>query len=426
MLFAGIISMVLSFGLIFAGCGDGDPDDYGNPDFAKIDITRATNLFVAPASGSRTARDAGGPDKLFKVTESGAVEEVKYLDKDGEEVSVTYPPSAIYNVDDDYTIIVFNYNSGYLVRKSDGAVFSLANVGQPQERGSFFGYINQKVIQQDSAGNIYYKTYGYGANWTPSVVKIDISNPANLTKTSYIELPNNNMVDEFILGLDGHAFYSYQSTGGGVKRLQKAGGGFVNLPEDMSAWWIAPNGTLKYHTPPTSDPDLDMNISAKITTVAGDFPQDSWLTTDTTLSYINIQFENYRIEFSDRLLFIGRGYPRIFEVENPTDTPREFAIPGITTIKLVDYSDNYYYLAGTNNGTPVLLKVDPATNTATPLLSDGYDIYTMTVSADDVVTFNAERMSDGAKVIGQVSATGTVEILDATLNSEVTILTRIR
>jgi hypothetical protein len=50
----------------------------------------------------------------------------------------------------------------------------------------------------------------------------------------------------------------------------------------------------------------------------------------------------------------------------------------------------------------------------------------MTVNGNNTVTFNALRMSDGAIVIGEISASGQVRILDSTLNTEVVVLERIR
>jgi len=63
----------------------------------------------------------------------------------------------------------------------------------------------------------------------------------------------------------------------------------------------------------------------------------------------------------------------------------------------------------------------------TVLLPSGdYDIFRMSVSNKGEVTFNAIRMSDGRRVIGSISTTGILTILDETLNAEVLILERIR
>jgi len=50
----------------------------------------------------------------------------------------------------------------------------------------------------------------------------------------------------------------------------------------------------------------------------------------------------------------------------------------------------------------------------------------MTVDNNNVVSINAERMSDGIKVVSQISASSEVTILDETLNTEIVILERIR
>jgi hypothetical protein len=92
-------------------------------------------------------------------------------------------------------------------------------------------------------------------------------------------------------------------------------------------------------------------------------------------------------------------------------------------------SSDAYYLAGTDgSSSPILLKVDPTTDGVTTLLpknSQYYDIYAMSVSSANTVNFNALRMSDGAKIIGQIDASGSLTILDSTLNTQVVMLEKI-
>jgi hypothetical protein len=64
-----------------------------------------------------------------------------------------------------------------------------------------------------------------------------------------------------------------------------------------------------------------------------------------------------------------------------------------------------------------------STNLTTP---GTYDFYKFSVSPADVIHFNALRMSDGVKVIGQIDAAGVLTIVDEEMNNEVTVLERIR
>ena len=84
-----------------------------------MSITDATDLFIAPYSGTKGA----GNNTLFKITSAGSVQEVAYTDANGDQTTFAYPPSAVFNVNSTYVVVCFS-PSGYLVRKSDGAVFS--------------------------------------------------------------------------------------------------------------------------------------------------------------------------------------------------------------------------------------------------------------------------------------------------------------
>jgi hypothetical protein len=118
----------------------------------------------------------------------------------------------------------------------------------------------------------------------------------------------------------------------------------------------------------------------------------------------------------------------IVEMENPNNTPRQISIQEISTIQIVSQSDDYYYLFGMNGlMQPLLLRVNPTNDSVSVLLQpDQYEVYKMTVSSDNEITFNAMRMSNGNIVIGRISASGQISIMDTTINTEVIVLERIR
>jgi len=135
-----------------------------------------------------------------------------------------------------------------------------------------------------------------------------------------------------------------------------------------------------------------------------------------------------RIKDSRRIIgYNSSGAVELYNEQINNATAIAISTFGLASIKFGIASDTYYYLAGTSTGTPksVLVKIDSVNSSYTTLIDGGFDIYKMTVGSDDVITFNALQMSNGA-VVGQVSSLSNLEILDVTLTEEVTVLERIR
>ena len=128
--------------LTFIACPPPEPEPQPEPEkptLSKIDITDAAALFVEP-SGT----DAG---KIFKIKKDlTTIEEVKYTNTDGSSADMgNLKASYVINAHNDYAIIGFaadpnkakTYDfelvadKAYLVRKSDGKVFSLDEYGYP-------------------------------------------------------------------------------------------------------------------------------------------------------------------------------------------------------------------------------------------------------------------------------------------------------
>ena len=128
--------------LMFIACPPPEPEPQPEPEkppLSKIDITDAAALFVEP-SGT----DAG---KIFKIKKDlTTIEEVKYTNTDGSSADMgSLKASYVINAHNDYAIIGFaadpnkakTYDfeliadKAYLVRKSDGKVFSLDEYGFP-------------------------------------------------------------------------------------------------------------------------------------------------------------------------------------------------------------------------------------------------------------------------------------------------------
>ena len=158
--------------------GGNNGNNDGNKGFlelARMDIEDANTVFIAP--NPETSKD-----ELYKITDSGNVEEVKYYDEAEEKMPMEKKPTAVYNAGSNYVIVCYGSSEGYLVRKNDGAVFSLKDVGIPTNSAQGGNAYGTKVIQQDILGNIY-----YGIAPSPyALIKLDTSNPENIIKTIVI------------------------------------------------------------------------------------------------------------------------------------------------------------------------------------------------------------------------------------------------
>jgi hypothetical protein len=387
---------------------NGTGNNGGNKGFlelARMDIEDANTVFIAP-------KPETSKDELYKITGSGKVEEVAYFDEAEEEMPMEKEPTAVYNAGANYVIVCYS-NDGYLVRKSDGAVFSLKDVGLPSGWGHF---LNDNVIKQDMYGNIYYHTTTSNP-YRGFIIKIDTSNPSSLIRTVYS--PSSDDVRSWDLTPDGHLVYEYG--GSGNYRIRKANGGLFNLPDHIVYQgnnWIGLDNRIRYiYGNDLVTIIIDQNYNVTTQTFVTDCGGGSG--------------GGYIIRFNNRILFthhVSGSNSYIYEMENPENEPRKIDFSSyLYRINNVGNSSSFYYLFGSkNSGEPILLKVNPQTDEVTTILQNQYDIYKMIVFPDDIITFNALQMSNGATVIGEISSSGQVKILDTTLNTEVIVLERIK
>ena len=424
---------LLASGIVFWSCNK--PEE-NQSRFAKIDMKDAALLFIAPSnSTTRSAtKSSTEQNRLFKITDDGIVEEVSYLDEDGNEINESYMPEMIYHISNsDYFVVTIRrpydgsftgYSSNnYLVRKSDGAVFLLPAFLY----GRTGGYVNSDFLIQDANKNIYFMCRMLGEMLR--VYKVDISDPNNLTLSPIT--PDTEDAYAFTVSAKGDILYSINQSW--EYRLRKSNGGLYNIPHGRF-WgldsWTGFDGKIKYVTSDASLEDWTTHLYSINISENGDVSID-----DKKLDFQDFIFNDnaYLIRFSNRVLLIGRsssaGFVAIHEVENVSNSPRIVNLSyGISTVKNVVSSDNYYYLRGNNSSAqPFLIKVNPANDAVTELFSAGaYDIYAMAVSANDELTFNALRMNDGRKVIGKITSSGALQIIDDQMDVEVTVLQRIQ
>ncbi len=400
----------------------------GGGELAFLDIAGAEALFIAPGSGSQSSLSASVTDvstnTLFQITANGFVQEVTFLDLENNEVTLTNLPTEIYDVNSAYVIVLFG-EDGYLVRKSDGAAFSLDDVGIPAAvSAQLNNFINAPIIQTDGAGNLYYQNLSDLGSATGDVVRIDVSDPSRLTGEAYVTEANAS-VDNFFVSSDEHVIYHYGNAANSVRgnRIRKANGGLQNLSSDIALFfWIGNDGNIKYHWY-----DSDTSTSRLFTvTIAAD---GTFSQTEVVGVNLLTSFQSYLFRFNASTVAVDIFNNAVYELENATDTPRE--ITTITGVDDFDYavaSTDYYYIAGDNStNQPVFIRVDPRDDTSSSILTAGeYDVYRAVVANDGTITFNAQRMNDGAIVLGEISPTDNrVTILNEDLNDEVIELIRV-
>lgn len=430
-----ILFLTFSSALVVS-CGGGSGGDGGTTtpqaSLGKISISDAESVFIAPASSSASASNSNAAsastssvNKLFKITPDGAVLEVEYTDKNGNTITQVNTPVSIYTVNEDYLIFCFGINDinktdAYLTRKSDGAVFSLTELGLPYKMNNY--YLNQNVIQTDSSGNFYFSARDNNYNNDArNVIRVNFQDPSNLL--AQIVSPVEESIGYFAVNNGGSFAYigrlKTEISGSRSKfRIKLNNGGFSNLPVGTDTFWIGLDDNIYYR-------DLSVSQIQKVTI-------DPFYNVSTSPygSPISVPwpYNSYKISINGQIYIISTGSsPQIVRVYDASTDIQNIDI-GMSSINRAVASLNFYYVAGNDlSNQPVIRRVNPADDTTSDLYTPGlYDIYEMTTSDNDVIVFNGLRMSDGVIVIGKITADGTISILNETINSQVTTLENIK
>jgi len=391
----------------------------------KMHIIDATHLFIAPGSGNN----------LFKITEAGYIQEVTYEDRDGNIVPIVAEPVAIYDVNPEYVIVCYGVNAtdisaGYLVRKTDGAVFSLKNAGFPLPSERY--YSNESVFT-DSNGNIYYLAQGVGG---VEIIKLNTKNMDSITKIRYS--PSGDAVSYFVVDKDGSAAYIGSPKEGDSPdfiRIRTARGSLHGgLFDDSPDFWLGVDGVIYCASFEPGDELLHYCTIRKVSVKATGIPTKSEYST-FNISGEDVEYTlGYKLELQDRVIFVQPGdyLAYIYEVYNPTNSARCLnmtACFGLSGVYSALATDNFYYLHGSNSSSnSFFIKVDPTDDSYTvlSLSTDEYYIYTWAPSAADEFIFNALRVSDGVNVVGKFDVSGNLTILDEESDLEMVVLERIQ
>lgn len=416
--------------LLFCSCGGGGGSS-NTPKLSSMDISDATNLFVAQVAPSSSSK--GNPatatvvSKLYKVTADGVVKEVTYRDQNGNEYTIDYYSCQAWNVDSTYIIAGFGstcassalYGEVYLARKTDGAVFVMPPDSQPQNN-LYLG--NTPDIYKDSASNMYYLASGLsiGSTAFDIVSKFLIADLSNIVLKA-ISSPNDTVL-AFTTAPNGDVVYNGQdSSSNGVCRVVTPSNHVADISEcsggSNANFWIGYDGVIySLKGSQTSAEIIAIDDMTGAETDYGPWP----------IYAVGIESQEFLLSFPDRTLITDSYSGSVIEVNNAAHTPRVIpTLPKLTAILAATTSPTYYYIAGTDSSSHhVLYRVGLDDSYKDLLLgvSDSYEINSITVSSTDEVTFNALEMSDNAHVIGKIDVNGNLSILDKTINQAVALV----
>ena len=427
------LTVVLAALVLLTGCDGGYGDyvdyvdyvDYG--DVSALLITDAESLYLAPKPKTEeaAARDAEG-NVMFKITKEGIVIEVTFTNDKGEtESTEKLKPTALYHANDEYFIVVYdNYDNdgqqmSHLVSKTNGAVYSLDNVGVPCVYRLMF--VNSSSVLSDGKNNIYFITNSYNPDNPDKryeLYRIDVTNPEKVFAQP-LTAPNDEDVDSFAVDAAGNVVYLDLS--GARTRLAFADGGYENL--NIDSCWTAPDGNLYYRGNYVDDATGKPRCPIYRLDIEG---QE---VTETEYGNAGVSIHTYSSYY---LTSGGRAYilddgGQLIEVYNPEGKPHLVeGVPALTNIQAVAQSEEELFIAGESDGEPRVIRVNPMTGAWSDLYTPGdYEVYNM-VYAGDRLTVNALRMNDGAIIMGELDGTGKMNVLDETSNSKVLYLTRIK
>ena len=457
-----ILAFLISALLILTGCGGGGgggggggdsengEGEYGSIDkMVSMNIGDAKSLFintsaVSSASSQKTSGKSSGNNSgtgLYKITGSGEIKEVDFLDKNRNKINmgsieyngIGYYPVLITNVNDGYLIIGFStmpisdYNPSpwieyaCLVRKNDGAVYKLNDVPSIYVHPNCVR--NENTIKLDSYNNIYYLS---GQLNKSRIVRVNV----DLMSSEYIS-PSTDSVEAFEVDGWGNILYlGYNNAINNIYRLRTRSGNLRNMVvnTDKHFFWKGPDEKLYYFASSADPSEINMvNPTTGDLELYGSF--EHWF----TVGFQDGSCRRFSVSKSGiNYTYLIDPAGKIDEVYNSSDnTPKNVSISGliINSVTYTNVTDNYLYIAGKDNSlNNFLVRVTPGGTSLAydSILGDEYEIYSFTASEDDGIIFNALRMADGRKIVGKISTTGGPVIVLDEDSDKIAYLERIR
>lgn len=364
----------------------------GNPKELTIaDITNATSLIVGDSALAKSTSS----EVLMKWTDTDQLETVELLNEDGSQSTAV--PDAIYAAGD-YVVLVFPTDEftheTYLVRKSDGAAFSLNGLPTSSSNG--------KCVYVDGQARLYYLSGG-------RVWRVD-----TVSMTEESVTPSVDSVSCFAVDSDGNVLYKYYQTSTAGTRVARSTGGLVNLSYFPRLFFAGPDGNLY-----CQDDTSDRLILKKLTiAVDGSLTLETY-GTPSAYAFVYCDYQYDWLYFADRIIAICDNS---FELWNVLGAPRYLSVINFNTRKYTTGTDNYYFVATKSSS---LIRIDPSNDTTLTVFDGDYDIYAMGALSNDNILFHGLSLDSVTLVTGTVDSSGIVHIQTEIGDTEILSIVRI-
>jgi hypothetical protein len=412
---------LLFFPFFLSGCPTHNPPTI--PAEFVLDITNAKAIGII--SGDAASSDihsgrygellgSGSPgDEFCKITIDGSFEVI--------ELDFSAAPKAVYNISDRFVVVVLvaEIDGGehwYLADKTTGNAYSLDSLGD-----ALLAYHSkyEKLMQSDSAGNLYFRAYNNSANIV-SVMKIDVADPAALVANFLT--PSTDDVVEFVVDGDGNVLYDFRLNNDVPRyhRLRTAGGAFTNIPVFDECYGYGYMGGATFL-------GFDGHLY---------FMKDDWsgfyridISESNEVSYVfYADHNNGSPAFIERLPDAAAILRIVFEgnvgsmevhkiygddVASGQNTISLDVDAEFDTVLDLKATSNMLYLWGYDGSLNSQLRRFNVSSATDELVFSTalYDLMSVTISSDNQVSFSAVRLSDGVVVVASWDAVNGISVI---------------
>lgn len=404
-----ILSLFFIFNLVSCGGGGGGSGDDDKPVLAFANIENAKSLYIIGGSNEYSS-------KLIKIINNGisdSAEEIILNDENGNEISIKNKhdyslwPTYVKKLNDSYIFLGLGYLSSsyeqtcqlYLCRNSDGKCIRLKDPeGEYSDEMATTGFLS-RVPQKDDYGNIYFEG-------NSKLRKIDLFSINSTAKMiSCPSLFSDDFIS-FIVNKYGDILYTKNDLGGSYIYRRST---LFGLSPETSSVWKGFDGHFYSQEFISNEPTKPIKRITIVNTPE-EIHYDIYSDNDFLVSCGSAPNS---INISGYTYIVG---PTIKEIYNPGSSPRELPLAGLTISEVyaVASTEEYYFIAGKDSSSRYfIIKVTPGTSDYEYLLGDGYKVQNMVASKWNGITFSAERMNDGKIILGNISDSGNMTILDS-------------
>ncbi len=376
---------------IVTSCAD-MPEEYGEQEqYMNMNITDAESVFIVSNSSinrtsSRSDNTANKVNKLFKLTEDGAVEEVILTLEDNSTLTEIREPLSIDSIEG-YVIFTFGPDvilpqTCYLVNISTGKINDLGGVKRkcpvPQ------GFSKQAKIFTDEQNNLYFR---YGDVDNPNKTNVQRVNLEDMSKSMYS--PDTADVMNFMVDSFGNMVYTDWEEAEVI--LRKKDGELYTLlngenDATASTYWIGLDGNIYIF-------DVNNDTVYRVTI---DSNGDVRKTLYETSTAIMVNADTEILKLNNNVVFVTYGdYSNITVDDGYTFKSMDIPFESITNVRV---SDKYVYLSGDKG----LIKIDLFYDTITQIYNE--EIHDFDVTSNDSITFSYKN------VLGKINENGDLTI----------------